>query len=210
MKIVGLRVEKYIDSKVSGHNCDFTYKDAEFERHILCGVLSDGRKVEITLSRSEGICGSGWTTASYGNISVKEVARFNGFTHNPLKPINVEDIPIGFDEDIDNHVFTMSSDGGDEYYPGGWYSVNMELFKETVRHKKLRPVWIFKGKSNAGKSFLASKFIELEVYETDVCDKLPNIITASVVVLGNKHKFTLEEIQSKLFGKVEVQIVNFD
>ena len=31
MKIIGLRVEKYIDKEVSEHNCNFEYQDAEFE-----------------------------------------------------------------------------------------------------------------------------------------------------------------------------------
>ena len=73
MKIIGLRIEKYIDKEVSGHNCDFEYKDAEFEKHIICGILSDNRKVEIEMSVSEGECGSGWSTASWGNIKVTEV-----------------------------------------------------------------------------------------------------------------------------------------
>lgn len=66
MKIIGLRIEKYIDKEISGHNCDFEFKDAEFEKHIICGVLDDNRKVEIELSHSEGECFSGWTTASWG------------------------------------------------------------------------------------------------------------------------------------------------
>jgi len=32
MKIIGLRVEKYIGTEVSGHNFSFEYKDAEFEK----------------------------------------------------------------------------------------------------------------------------------------------------------------------------------
>ena len=36
MKIVGLRVEKYIGQEISGHNCDFEYTNAEFEKHIIC------------------------------------------------------------------------------------------------------------------------------------------------------------------------------
>ena len=50
MKIIGLRVEKYIDKGISGHNCDFEYTDEEFEKHILCAVLSNNEKVEIQLS----------------------------------------------------------------------------------------------------------------------------------------------------------------
>lgn len=209
MKIIGLRIEKYIDKEISGHNCDFEYNDAEFEKHIICGVLSDNRKVEIELSHSEGECGSGWTTASWGHIKVIEVKRFNGYTHIPKEPIEIDDYLLTFESDTDNKVFSISEDGGDSYYPSGGYNVNMELFKETVRAKNLRPVWIFKGKSNSGKSFLASKLNDLEVYETDSNENLPTSITASIVVLGNKYNYSIDDIKTKLFGEVEVQIVEF-
>lgn len=209
MKIIGLRIEKYIDKEISGHNCDFEFKDAEFEKHIICGVLDDNRKVEIELSHSEGECYSGWTTASWGHIKVTEVKKFNGYTFIPKKPLIVEDIEPNFEGDISNDVFFVSDDGGDNYYPSGGYDVKMELFKETVRNKNLRPVWIFKGKSNSGKSFLASKLSELDVYETDSNSTLPESIVASVIVLGNKYDFSLEDVKSKIFGEVEIQVVDF-
>lgn len=209
MRIIGLRVEKYIDKEVSGHNCDFEYKDAEFEKHIICGVLSDNRKVEIELSHSEGECGSGWSTASWGHIKVTEVKKFNGYTHIPKDILNIEDIQPNFDGDISNEVFSVDCDGGDNYYPSGNYSIKMEFFKETDRAKNLRPVWIFKGQSSAGKSFLASKLNEVEVYETDRNEMLPEKITASVIVLGNKYNYTVEDIKGKLFGEVEINIVDF-
>lgn len=209
MKIIGLRIEKYIDKEISGHNCDFEYKDAEFEKHIICGVLEDNRKVEIELSHSEGECGSGWTTASWGNIKVTEVKKFNGYTFIPKEILTIEDIEPNFDGDISNNVFSVDCDGGDNYYPSGSYNVNMELFKETIRNKNLRPVWIFKGKSNSGKSFLASKLNELDVYETDSNEALPESIVASVIVLGNKYHFNLEDVKSKIFGEAEIQVVDF-
>jgi hypothetical protein len=210
MKIIGLRIEKYIDKEVSGYNCDFEYKDAEFQRHIICGVLSDNRKVEIELSRSEGECGSGWSVASWGNIEVIEVSKFNGYTHVPKKPLNIADIEPSFNDDISNEVFSVSSYGGDEYYPCGGYNVEMGLFKETSRSKDLRPVWIFKGKSNTGKSFLASKLKDVAIYETDRNEFLPDSITETIIVLGNKYPFTVEQIEEKLFGEVEVNIVEFN
>jgi len=209
MKIIGLRIEKYIDKEISGHNCDFEYKDAEFEKHIICGVLEDNRKVEIELSHSEGECCSGWTTASWGGIKVTEVNKFNGYTFIPKEILTIEDIEPNFDGDISNNVFSVDCDGGDNYYPSGSYNVNMELFKETIRNKNLRPVWIFKGKSNSGKSFLASKLNDIDVYETDSNEALPGSIVASVIVLGNKYDFNLEDVKSKIFGEVEIQVVDF-
>ncbi len=209
MKIIGLRIEKYIDKEVSGHNCDFEYKDAEFEKHIICGVLSDNRKVEIEMSVSKGECCSGWSTASWGNIKVTEVKKFNGYTHIPKEVINVEDVEPNFEGNISNDVFSIDEDGGCNYYPSGGYNVNMELFKETIRAKNLRPVWIFKGKSNSGKSFLASKLNDLEIYETDSNEKLPDVITASVIVVGNKYDFEIDDLKKLIFGEVEIQIVDF-
>lgn len=209
MKIIGLRIEKYIDKEISGHNCDFEYKDAEFEKHIICGVLDDNRKVEIELSHSEGECGSGWTTASWGNINVTEVKKFNGYTFIPKETLTIEDIEPNFDGDISNKVFSVDCDGGDNYYPSGGYNVNMKLFKETIRNKTLRPVWIFKGKSNSGKSFLASKLSEIDVYETDSNETLPDSIIASVIVIGNKYDFKLDDVKSKIFGEAEIQVVEF-
>lgn len=209
MKIIGLRIEKYIDKECSGHNCCFDYTDAEFERHVLCCVLTDNRKVEIELSRSEGECGSGWSCASWGHIIVKEVNHFNGYTHYPKELLIVDDIEPNTHPNVDNAVFYVDDDGGDSYYPGGGYSVKMELFQESSRVKNLRPVWIFKGKSNTGKTYIASKLTELEIYETDCSETLPEVITASVVVLGNKYDFEIADVISKLFGKVDVNIVEF-
>ena len=151
MKIIGLRIEKYIDKTVTGSNGNFAYTDSEFTKHIICGVLDDNRKVEIELSVMEGECGSGWCPASFGIISVKEVERFGGYSFVPKRNLIVNDILPNFDGDVSNYVFSVTKYGDDHYYPWGGYSVNMELFNETVRAKQKRPIWIFKGQSNSGK-----------------------------------------------------------
>jgi hypothetical protein len=209
MKIIGLRTEKYIGQVVSGHNCDFEYSDELLEKVILCGIKEDGTKIEITLSEEYGECGSGWTTASWGNINIKEVDKFNGYTYRPIKPLIIDDFNEDAD-DIDNEVFGVSYDGGDGYYPCGYYNVNMDLFKETPRHKNERPVWVFKGESNLGKSFIASKLNELTTYETDLNEVLPEVITEDVIVLGNKYTYSLEEIKSRIFGEYELILVDFE
>jgi hypothetical protein len=85
----------------------------------------------------------------------------------------------------------------------------MNLFKVLPRVSELRPVWIFTGPSNIGKTFLASKLNDLGVYETDSSDILPDVITEEIIVLGNKYKFDIDEIKKRLFGDVEVRIVEF-
>ena len=209
MKIIGIRIEKYIDKKVSGHNCDFQYNDAEFTKHIICAVHSDNRKLEIELSRFEGECGSGWCTASFANINITEVERFGGYSHIPKNILYIDDLEPGFSYDTSNEVFNISQYGYDDYYPSGSYYVNMNLFNETSRNMNLRPVWIFKGGSNYGKSFIASKLKDIDVYETDSNDILPDSITSTVIILGNKYTFAIEDITEKLFGDVDVHIVDF-
>lgn len=211
MKIVGLKIEKYIGKSVSGHNCDFEYVDDEFERHILFGILSNDKKVRIELSTEDGVCGSGWTTASWGHIDVQEVTKFDGYTYKPKKNIVIDDIfPHDEKEYIKNQVFSVSYDGGDSYYPSGGYHVDMDLFIKTDRHKDKRPVWIFTGESNSGKSFLSSHITELNTYETDSNSVLPENITEDIIVLGNKYEFSIDDVRNKIYGEHELCIVSFE
>lgn len=198
MKIIGLRIEKYIGKEISGHNCDFEYSDAELEKHIILGVLEDNTKVEIELSSDEGECGSGWTTASWGNFKINNVDKFNGYTHKPIRELIVKDV-IDNDEDVTNEAFSVSYDGGDSYYPSGNYNVNMDLFKPNGRGMDKRPTFVFCGESGIGKSSLSLKFnTDVVVFETDAYESLPDNIIADVVVLGNKHKYTIVDIKSRV------------
>ena len=218
MKIVGMNIEKYIGHSVEGHNCDFDYVNAEFQRHILYGT-EENKKFEITLSVEEGECGSGWTTATFGKLNIKEIDSFpgmmfriNNFDKEINKPVVMD---YGCFEDINNELFDISFDGGDNYYPSGGYSVNMEYFitngrgvfsEEDIKRK----VWIFKGNSGTGKSFLSNK-IDLEKYETDSSQILPNIITQDIVIVGNKFDFKIEDVKERIFNNenTSIIIVNF-
>ena len=217
MKVVGLREEKYIGKKVSGHNCEFEYYDTELTRHTLCLLdVHTNKKYELTLSASYGECGSGWTTASFGQAIMVSVPKFNGFGYLPKDSelsIDLSDhareLYTDSYEGYDCGVFKFSADGGDSYYPSGYYAVNMELFNATARVKSKRPVFLFAGASGIGKSHLASKLEGMVVFETDSVESLPNTITADVVVLGNKHTFTIEELERCLGEDVELIKVTF-
>lgn len=209
MKVIGLRIEKYIDQKISGHNLEFKFEDAVFEKHIILAVLSNNQNIEIELYEYFGPCPSGWTTASWSNIKITQVQRFSSYQYVPKEPILLPDNILEFEDNTENVLFSFSKYGNDHYYPCGYYKVNMELFKKTPRAKEHRPVWIFKGKSNSGKSYLASKLNGLEVYETDISPILPDVITASVIVLGNKYNYTVDDIAERIFGESDIQIVEF-
>lgn len=217
MKIIGMRIEKYIGQNIiKKDDWDFEYYDEEMERHILYGINSDGQKVKVTLYEEHGMCGSGWTTASWGRIEIEYIDSFEGYDYKPIKELIIDDITnekiedFNDDEDVDieNEVFSVSYNGGDFYYPCGFYEVNMNLFRKTARAKEKRPVWILRGNSNLGKSFLSHK-TGLTVYETDCNELLPAQITEDIIVIGNKYSFTVNEVIDKLFGDNEIILVDF-
>lgn len=130
-KVVGLREEKYIGKEVSGHNCDFTYTDKEFTRHVL--LLSGiDEKIELTLWEEQGECGSGWCSATFGQYEWSEVSNFAEKTHTLKEPIYIEvseDYLSSLEESsFECKIFNFSPDGGDSYYPSGYYSINDEVF----------------------------------------------------------------------------------
>lgn len=210
MRIVGLRVEKYIGTNITGHNCAFEYFDEEMERYVVCLLSDDNKSYELSLYNSFGQCGSGWCTASFGHADLVQVPQFSGFTHLPKSnlsiPISVEELGSEY---FYSDIFSCDAYGGDEYYPSGSVYVNLDLFTPNARAKDKRPVWIFYGYSALGKSYLAGK-INMTVYETDSNSQLPDTIKEDIVVLGNKYQFTVEDIVERLFGDPEVILVSFN
>jgi hypothetical protein len=130
-KVCGMREELYIGQEVSGHNCDFEYTDAEMTRHVvLLKSVDDGTKVELTLQEDQGECGSGWSTATYGEFQWVVVEEFAGKTHiytgNDIEL--TEDSMNTGEDSINNEAFYFSSYGGCHYYPSGGYSVDFDKF----------------------------------------------------------------------------------
>jgi hypothetical protein len=229
--VVGLMVEKYIGTTCEGFNCDFEYVSEEMERYHLmlrCG----NTRYKLSLENEYGECGSGWCPASWGRMTLMPVDHFGPFTHRPKNGNLVldgcaikykngiwtieqesehENYYFYSEEDIACNVFSYSEYGCDGYYPDGGVSVNMELFQPLKRAMHHRPVYIFKGNSGLGKSSLAMMCQGVEVFETDSVqdDVLPDNITASIVVLGNRHHFTVEQVKANLFGNPKVILVNF-
>ena len=220
VKIVGLLVKKIVNDYCEGHNCDFTYEKIEDEEYVLmCEDIFHineygeeyHNKYEITLRSEYGECGSGWTTASYGFADIEPVDNFRPWNYKPKQQIILENISIKEmnSPDFSCEYFQWSYDGGDRYYPTGYVEVDMNYFEELPRNMKKRPVWIFKGYSGLGKTSLAIQLENEDVYDTDISSKLPECITESIVVLGNKYDYTLEDIKTRLFGNPEIILVDF-
>lgn len=211
IRILAMRVEKYVGQTVSGHNCDFEYTDEVKTRHVLLGLNDKNVKVAITLWEEEGECYSGWTSASWGHVSIEEIDRFEGYTHKAKGMLTIPDFTVEADDaaDIDNQVFYVTYDGGDGYYPCGYYDVKEEFFVENSRYAEERTVWVFQGESALGKSYLSSKLEGLTVYETDSEYFLPDEIVQDIIVVGNKYDFNVDDIRSRLLGNPRVVIVEF-
>lgn len=213
-RVVGVREELFVDSICTG---DYEYEDAVSKKHFVLLTNVHGAKFEAKLSYESGMCGSGYTTASWGHFNLTQVSEFVGITHRPMyknseKYLIDLEFPtkhFGSDCEITNAIFWVCYDGVDGYYPSGGYSINLELFLPIDgRYKTKRPVWIFYGDSAMGKSYISALTGKTK-YETDKSENLPKSITADIVVIGNKYKFTIEQISEKLFGDCEIIPVKF-
>lgn len=223
LQLIGATTRQKLITKCSGCNLDFEYSQILEEVPVLVFKSEEKQYFTITLWEDEGECCSGWTTASWGNYSIKE------------EKVPFDEVPIGeypkitilttdwehfgldqsdsekdeYDEDIyRNDIFTVSKCGGDDYYPSGWVGVNAK-FKKLARHMDKQPVWIFTGPSAVGKSSLAHE-TNREVYETDSNPRLPDDLNNyEIIVVGGKYKFSIDDIKNKITNK-KVIVVNFD
>ena len=211
LKVHSLRVEKTM-----------TYNDREdeyeYNEFFILNCISDNHaKYEIRLYTLYGDCYSGWCDATWGIGYIYHVDSFVGMTHKPIKELKFE-----IDEnlisnngriyDMKNDIFELDYNNYDDWYPSGSAKVNMNLFKEINRNKEKRPVWIFKGDSALGKSYLAGIIAnngrEKSVYETDAHEELDDI-HQDIVVIGNKYKHSVEDVESHILGEHETILVDF-
>ena len=210
------------------------YPCVDTEYNIYCkneGEGEDGIFV-ISLMETHGPCGSGYCMSSYGRMYVGRVNKSNLiYTHKYTGPeliegsivrsnedceyVLVHDVPRedednwGYNEwDEENEVFKYSSVGIDEYYPTGGIEINFDYFEEIPRAMKARPVYILVGPSGLGKSTLAECFNgEYTVFETDSVDELPECIAAEVIVIGNRSKWTFNDVKERIWKDDDPDII---
>lgn len=104
------------------------------EQHIISLVDEFGEEFEVSLSCGTEIAVAPFAFA-FGNYKL-ERGWVEKPTHEPIdKNLSIElEYPAKEfntnSKDISNSVFEVSNIGYDLYYPSGYYTINMELFKE--------------------------------------------------------------------------------
>lgn len=232
-KVLGLRVDNYVEEF---EDCNFKtdYRHSE-TFHLFASIVGSPYVcVDISLKESIGPCGSGYCMSSWGHMNCELIRSdlIGPLTHRPigqvtfkalceqqgssikLEPLERKGKYIG-DLTEDFGVFSYSFDGHDDYYPCGGFSIDMTLFEELPRAMTKTPIWIFNGQSGLGKSTLARFIVgnseDYAVLETDAYDELPEMIWQSIIVIGNRNKFTVDDITSRLFeGKDSWKVIVVD
>ena len=103
---VGIKEVFYVGRGI-GENA-FDFEDAPCVKHYICCV-SGREKFEIELETIDGWCGSGYTSATYGECSVSPVSNFGPMSYVPKNHSNIlidglylADLPEIRSKDFDN------------------------------------------------------------------------------------------------------------
>ena len=165
--------------------------------------IEEWQKKIAKLDNNYWDCCSWYTSATRWDIEIRNVDEFWTIHFIPIWKIEVNS--------IDNFV-DISDDWWDNYYPS-WYAkikdTYINMFRQTNRLKENRQVYLFMWPSWVGKSYIANN-TNLEVYETDRSNFLPQFINASIIVIGNKYEFKIENIKDKCGDDVDFVNVNFN
>ena len=209
-QVMGITETIYVGEKMSGHNCHFEVDKCLMTKHRIY-VKKDGVVTCISLRVDDYESYSGWCVGTVARLECEPVEPLAHmpFTHVPNQPLTIDAVD-GDDDCIENVVFSYSADGGDKYYPAGSYDIHWDKFHTTPRYKEKRVVYVLTGESGIGKTYLANHLQDIDVYETDMDADLPECIYADVVVLGNRSRFTLDQVRARIFQPVEVVVCRLE
>lgn len=192
--ILGMRELQFQNSQLEGHNLSFeksTFDDKKYE--IVVMSLENNDFYKITCYTSHGMCGSGWTTASWGHMEAEKIDAPGSLHYTPLMSTELESIEFSYR--LENSLFEYSEYGGCNYYPSGSFEIKLDGWRSTGRKPKKPMVHVFHGCNASGKSTIAS-LTEKNVIESDSFesgDKFINAINLTeptentIFVIGGKH-----------------------
>ena len=232
--VIGMYKEAYMGYSVEGSCCVFEYTPCTcYKYHLYLRDIKSNEKFDFCFWTTEGECGSGWCTATYGEIYIKrlkkdEAIQFNYRYNNDQKTViadieedseskgffkvsDTADLEIFEIKDSDNNVIAFCNFYGfDFYYPSGSATVNDTFFIEIPRNNNnKRPVFIFNGESALYKSTLANN-TSYNVYETDKSKELPEYIDEDIIVIGKRFEFTIEEVVKRIRDTENADVIICD
>ena len=210
-KIVGIRTVKVYDS------CSLEIEAPDTSTsEILLLEDEDKIKYELRFDNLYVDCYGGGLEIDVNFYTVKD---FIGEKHYIPDNLRGYFIDLPFDEygdiDIDEgyscDIFSYYP-SQDSYYPDAELNIDYTKFMRTIRYKYERVVYIFRGESGIGKSYLGAFVNQYEdIFETDkVNGKLPFEITENFIILGNKHNFTINDIIYRIPDKETCEIITVD
>ena len=191
------------------------------------------RQCELTLVCTNGSCPSGYCNSTFGEGTLTIAKTQRSFTHIPIHPLYIDveiaeevdwenwknNLDVTDDDDycsaqefkiLPNNILDVSVYGGDDYYPDGYVYVNEELFRSNNRYSEKPFIYIFYGDSSLGKSYLGDMLSsEKSVYETDSNENLPDDLNYEIIVVGNKHHYSIEEIRKRITVDAKIVVCSF-
>lgn len=187
-----------MNSRFYGIKTEFIIKDFEECKDIIFMFIINSKKYEFSLLKQ----------------NIKAVPTFIAPEYICSKNIefDLKLITLNMKSHFSNKLFSYKEAPLDIVLTKD-FSINSSYFKlvKNIRNIDKRPVWIFYGNSGLGKSYLASLIFEQKsIYETDSSNILPDIIYSDIIVVGNKYKYSLEEIKNRIYGNTKVIEVNFN
>ena len=186
-KVVGVKIHNHMHDNQSSELAKEIYKEYIFclifdnnTEGSSCANVTGNKRKELSIS----------VINSQIVYELRSVKNFGALTHIPIGKAEMGDL---IEDEVGSHAPIPRED----------------KLRSTNRGFDKVPLWIFRGGSGLGKSFLAHKIQDLTVFETDAWKTLPDVITEDIVVLGNKYKHTVEDITSRTRNR-NVIISNFE
>lgn len=181
MFLYGLRFEYYREHNKTKENPIFL-------------VIDENEKYEISLK----------------DLKRKKVLTFIAPNYLSISRLNIRDEMLEYFKNQQPFILSEISFIDKKYDINfGNISLNSRYFKnvETIRNSNKRLVWIFYGRSGIGKSYLANYLSDIKsIYETDSSESLPNYIEDDIIVVGNKYKYSLEDIKERVFDAKIIEV----
>lgn len=214
--ILGMRVINFLNDRLNGHNTNFKSENFSDEKYeILCLDQETSDFYMMECKTTHGMCGSGWTTASWGCIKTEKVAEVGSLHYVPKETTTLDTIEPSWS--IDNDLFSYSENGGCGYYPSGYFKIDLSGWRATGRRPKKPMIHIFYGSNAAGKSTIAS-LTEKNVIESDSFESADSFIDSlcltkptenTIFVIGGKHHIDIDTVVSLLQENNTVVKVQF-